>query len=231
MISRAIGASGFAACVLSIGGCTALPVSSDADVGDIAAKAERVAMTVGGANGFGGAGMTGYFDHVPNHMGFFNVEDLASADDVMTLSIQNETQAEATFHVRFLASHMGLMEQMRDVAVPAGTDIEVEIPCAEIVGIGPLEQPRQPGCELMDGQIIENTMAVPGFLGLDYECGGAYEFMVAQDVEDLDGDGDTEELIVVSDAMRSHMMNGGVTGHMHGFGFGMMGMHSVGRGF
>ena len=34
-----------------------------------------------------------------------------------------------------------------------------------------------------------------------------------------------EELIIVSDAMDFHMMNGGPMGHAHGSGPGMMGSH------
>ena len=68
-------------------------------------------------------------------------------------------------------------------------------------------------------------MAVPGFLGEDFTCGGIYGCVLEQDVNDLDGDGDTEELIILSDAMTFHMMNGGPTGHRHGTGPGMMGSH------
>ncbi len=44
-------------------------------------------------------------------------------------------------------------------------------------------------------------------------------------LSDLDGDGDTEELIIISDAMEFRMMNGGPTGHRHGPGPGMGGSH------
>jgi len=68
-------------------------------------------------------------------------------------------------------------------------------------------------------------MTVPAFLGLDYECEDTYRFTLTPDVDDLDGDGDTTELIVQSDALGLHMMNGGPFGHMHGGGMGMMGPH------
>ncbi len=39
----------------------------------------------------------------------------------------------------------------------------------------------------------------------------------------LDGDGNTEELNIASDALESHMVNGRPTAHMHGAGSDMMG--------
>ena len=81
------------------------------------------------------------------------------------------------------------------------------------------------GFDEADGQAVDNMMAVPGFLGQDFTCGGTYSCVLTQDVDDLDGDGDTEELVIVSDAMDFHMMNGGPMGHAHGGGPGMMGSH------
>ncbi len=40
---------------------------------------------------------------------------------------------------------------------------------------------------------------------------------------DLDGDGDTEELILISGVMEFHMTSGGPRGHMHGGDAGVMG--------
>jgi hypothetical protein len=75
---------------------------------------------------------------------------------------------------------------------------------------------------------VDNTFAVPGFLNLDYTCGGVYACTPtadADDLDDLDGDGDTTELILITDGMQLHMQNGGPTGHHHGMGTGMMGSH------
>lgn len=77
-------------------------------------------------------------------------------------------------------------------------------------------------------ETVGNTMAVPGFLGLDYVCGGVHQCFLTPDVDDLDGDGDTEELILLSDVMVLHVADGGAIGHMHGEGSGMMGRQLFG---
>jgi len=120
---------------------------------------------------------------------------------------------------------MGLDEQTEDADVPAGDETTIEIPCAEVIGMGSLETPDAAACHLADGQAVDNAMSVPAFLGLDYRCGQVYQFMLAPDADDLDGDGDTEELIMQSDAIRMHALDGGPTGHMHGGDSGMMGPH------
>jgi hypothetical protein len=115
---------------------------------------------------------------------------------------------------------MGVEDQMMDVEVPAGEEVTFEIPCSDIAGIGPV---NEPGCRLADGEAVDYMMAVPGFLGQDFTCDGVYEYVLTPDVDDLDGD--TEELIIISDAMEFHMTSGGPTGHMHGNGSGIMGSH------
>lgn len=206
-------------------GIDLLPNGGSTGVADLAAKATEVASHVGGADGFGGTLMDGYMDHMPNHMGFDGTLDLAGADSHMMVVLRNESDQDGTFHLSYIASHMGLAEQETDVVVGAGDDVTVEIPCSEIVGIGSLDTPGALGCYLGDGETIGNTMSVPGFLGQDFTCNGTYSCVLVQDVNDLDGDGDTQELIILSDAMNFHMMNGGPLGHMHGTGSGMMGSH------
>lgn len=213
-------------------GCTngVIPLGGgeSTDVSDLAAKALDAATEVGGENGFGGSLMDGYAAHMPGNMGFDGQGDLASDASGMMVLVRNESEQDGTFHVSYVASHMGLEDQMMDVEVPAGEEVTVEIPCSEIVGIGPLNEPGEPGWHFADGEAIDNMMAVPGFLGEDFTCGGVYECVLTPDVDDLDGDGDTEELIIVSDAMEFHMTDGGPTGHRHGDGTGMMGSHMGG---
>lgn len=203
----------------------AIPGLSDANVGEVAAKAERVAASVGGANGFGGMGMAGYRDHAPNQMGFNNGADLASSNGQMMIRLHNESDEDCQFRLSYFARHEGLGEQVMNVDVNSGGEMTVNIPCAEIVGMGPLETPGEVGCVLESGDTVPNTMAVPGFLGLDFECGGEYEHFLMPDVDDLDGDGDVEELIIQSQGMQFHLQNGGPGGHRHGGGMGMMGPH------
>ena len=109
-----------------------------------------------------------------------------------------------------------------DVTVPAGDESTVEIPCSVTVGMGPLTVPGGVGCTLASGEEIDNLMAVPVFLGMDFFCGTVRQFVLTADADDLDGDEDTEELILVSDEMLGHMQSGGPTGHTHRTG-GMMG--------
>ncbi len=194
-------------------------------VSDVVGKALDVAAQVGGTNGFGGSLMDGYLNHMPGQMGFHGADDLAPESTDMMVLLRNESDEDGTFHVSYVASHMGLEGQMRDVGVPAGEEVTVEIPCSEIVGIGPLDEPGGPGCHLADGESVDNMMAIPGFLGQDFTCDSVYECVLTPDVDDLDGDGDTEELIIISDAMEFHMTNDGPTGHLHGADGSMMDSH------
>jgi hypothetical protein len=112
-----------------------------------------------------------------------------------------------------------------DVDVEAGETVTVDIPCGEIVGMGRLDVPGSTACVTADGEEIDNMMSLPGFLGLDYDCGDVYEHFFMRDLDDLDGDGNTEEFIVTSEALNAHLTNGGPTGHHHGIGPGMMVHH------
>jgi|CXWL01.1.fsa_nt_gi hypothetical protein len=208
-------------------GC--IDVGSPDATGELAplvdAKAVAVAEQVGGVGGFGGMMMDGYFNHAGQQIRFEDVNDLADPNATMIVTIQNGSTQACTFHVSYLASQFGVDEQTEDADVPAGEETTIEIPCAELIGMGSLGTPGAAACHLADGQAVDNVMSVPAFLGLDYQCGQVYEFMLTPDVDDLDGDGDTEELIMRSDAMRMHALDGGPMGHTHGNGQGMMGFH------
>ncbi len=229
MVRSCAGLVGLTVVTALIAGCplgvVAPDGTADADVSDVASKAVEVAANVGGESGFGGAMMTGYTDHMPFQMGFSSDADLAEAAGGVTIRLNNQSDVNGTFHLSYFASHMGLDDLSQDVDVSAGDNVTVELPCAEIVGLGPLAEPGEPGCHLATGDAIANTMAVPGFLGQDFACGGVYECFLTPDVDDLDEDGDTEELILFSEAMEFHLMNGGPTGHTHGTDSGMMGPH------
>jgi mono/diheme cytochrome c family protein len=208
-------------------GCNAAPPMAgtpDDTTAAVQNKAETVARQVGGTGGYGGTLMNGYFDHAPAHMGFVDGTSLADDDGMMTVRLTNDTDFDCTFNLNYFASHMGLIEQSDSVDVPAGEQVDFDMPCAEIVGLGNLESPGATGCILDDGQPVPNTMAVPGFLGLDYACGGMHAIHLAPDTDDLDGNGDTEELVLTSDALDAHMRFGGPTGHSHRPG-GMFGGH------
>ena len=200
-------------------------INQAGDAGDapfVAAKAIAVADLIGGAGGFGGMAMTGYSDHAPLSMGFLDADDLADPDDTMSVLLTNESTQEATFHLTYFAGSIDFEEQTMDVTVPAGDETTVEIPCSEIVGMGPLTVPGGVGCTLASGEEIDNLMAVPVFLGMDFFCGTVRQFVLTADADDLDGDEDTGELILLSDGMLGHMQSGGPTGHTHRMG-GMMG--------
>ncbi|MBI5764251.1 MAG: hypothetical protein HZA51_12085 [Planctomycetes bacterium] len=174
----------------------------------IASKAEAVARQMGGPGGFGGEMMDGFAGHMPQHMGFHNETNLVEPGGTMMVGMSNESGQDCVFHLTYVTSQMGANEQTLDVTVPAGGDVTVQMPCSEIMGMGSLEMPGQPGCHLADGQPVDNTMAVPGFMGMDYSCGDEQIFRLMADAIDLDGDGDHQELIIISQAMEQHMQSG-----------------------
>ncbi len=196
-----------------------------ATIAAVASKAASIASMVGGVDGFGSNAMTGYTSHMPGAMGFYSQANMASETGELMVRLENQWHTDATFHLSYLASHMGLEYILQDVNVAAGESITMTLPCAEIVGLGPLVNPGEPGCHLNDGEAVANTMAVPGLLGQDFSCGDVYTCILTQDIDDLDDDGDLEELILLSDAMTSHLANGGPQGHAHGTEYGMMGSH------
>jgi hypothetical protein len=188
-------------------------------------KATDVAGQIGTTEGFGGNLMTGYMAHVGSGMGFVTIDDLADPDGVVTIRLVNQTAQNATFHLAYFAGRLGLDDQLSDIAVPADSETTREIPCSEIVGLGDLYMPGAMGCHLEDGDEVGNTFAVPMFFGLDFACGDTISFTLTADADDLDQDGDIDELILLSDGFLMHLEDGGPTGHHHGGGGGMMGMH------
>ncbi len=175
---------------------------------DIASKAQAVARQMGGPGSFGGEMMDGYAGHMPQHMGFHNETNLMEPGGSMMVGMSNDSNQDCVFHLSYVTSQMGTTEQTMDVTVPAGGEVTVQMPCSEILGMGPLEMPGQPGCHLADGQPVSNTMAVPAFMGMDYSCGGEQMFRLMADANDLDSDGDRQELIIMSQAMEQHMQSG-----------------------
>lgn len=224
--------------VVPVCGCTGSsglfdPGEELADV--VSSKAVDVAEHIGGNDGFGGAMMSGYINHVGPHMGFVTIGDLADADGVVVVRLENLSDQAATFHLSYFTAHVSSDDQLEDLVVPAGGEVQAEIPCAEIVGLGNLEMPGTIGCHLSDGQEIGNTFAVPMFHGLDYTCGETITFTLTPDADDLDGDGDADELTLLSEGFLTHLADGGPFGHTHmggmmhgGFG-GMVGFDMMRR--
>jgi hypothetical protein len=209
-------------------GCTniaGLPGTDAALAALASSKATAVAGQIGTTEGFGGDLMAGYLAHVGPGMGFVTIDDLADPDGVVTIQLENQTAQNATFHLAYFAGHLSLEDQLSDITVPAGSETTLEIPCSEIVGLGDLDMPGAMGCHLEDGDEVGNTFAVPMFYGLDFACGDTIDFTLAADADDLDQDGDIDELVLLSDGFVMHLQDGGPMGHQHGGGGGMMGMH------
>jgi len=184
----------------------------------VAARALTIGELIGTGDGFGGLQMGGYLSHMEDHMGFHSPENLADPNSDVMVEFHNESDEMCTFDVVYSASYMGLIDQHMEVEVEAGETVVVELPCAEIVGLGSLTDVGMPAVHFTDGQTLDNEWCVPGFLGSDYLCEGTYRCDLTQDVDDLDGDGDTEEFIVTTDALQFHLGPGGMGGHGHGQG-------------
>lgn len=194
-----------------------IPTSGGSDLAAIvAAKATEVASRIGGATGFGGTRMDGYMQQTMPHMGFNSQADLAAPGSMMTVTLHNQVSQDCTFHLTYFSSQDPSADQTKDVAVPAGGDTTVQIPCSEIIGAGPLDTPGGLGCVLADGQQVSNIMTVPGFMGMDYVCGATYHMYLTPDTDDVNGDGDTNALVLMSEAMQTHMQSGGMMGNMGG---------------
>jgi len=151
-------------------------------------------------------------------MGFRNMGDLADENDQMHVRFHNESDAECIFHLAYIASHMGLDEQTMNVTVGPGETLDVDIPCAEILGLGSVAEGGETACELGDGEMFSNEYCVPGFMHADYACDGTFECFLAPDEDDVDGDGDTEELIATTQPLHEHLGQGGMMGRGHGHG-------------
>lgn len=187
--------------------------------GEVASKAQQVVDEIGGATGFGGMLFEGYGDHLLWPMGFRDEGDLAGADELMIVRFQNDTDEPCRFDLVYISSSDGVDEQvlMVDVA-PRQTEL-VELPCAEIVGLGSLTDSGETAAVLGDAVALPNTWCVPGLLHADYACGDQYRFVVGPDVDDLDGDGNTTEPVVLTEALELHMGVGGMMGHGSMMGF------------
>lgn len=189
---------------LALIGCTATqqPTGQSADV---ATKAQRIADEIGGQDGFGGSWMNGYGGHMAAHMGFHNAAYLADPDVDLNVQLINESDWPCTFHLAYIRSAESLDEQYEDVTVPPGQSLDFPMPCVEILGIGSVDEVGVVAADLGDGEVYDNWMCVPGFLNSDFLCNGTYTFTLSPDSDDLDSNGDTEELIVTTDGLWSHM--------------------------
>ncbi len=185
--------------------------------GEIASKASTIANLIGGTDGYGGMAMNDYRSGMEDHMGFHSTSNLAGTGDHMTMMLHNNSSQTCTFHIQYLSSPLGSGEQAMDVTVPAGTTQTINMPCSEIVGLGDLTNVGDSAVSMMDGTMIDNRMCVPGFMGTDYHCGDTFNCYVGHDTNDLNGNGDTHEMMAFTQAMQMHMNEGG-----HGMG-SMMG--------
>ncbi len=216
---RSLGAA--AAAILGVVGCNVLapPVDEGPPTGVAARVADEAldaAQQIGGLNGFGGIMMAGYLSsHSAPYMGFLGDDDLAEPDRVVMVELANGSDLPCVFHLAFLSSPQSTDVQTQDVPVNAGETAIIEMPCSEIIGLGSLTEVGADAATLEGGATVANDIAVPGFLGWDYGCGGRYACQVQPDTDDLDGDGDTEELIVSTDAFRLHTGQTGMGGHGH----------------
>lgn len=179
----------------------------------VADKAEAIARRVGDPNGFAPGVVEDFFSHMGPHMGFRSMADLADPNAPLRIELVNDANQPCVFHLSWIASHEGLDEQTLDVVVGPGDSEQVELPCAEIVGLGTLDEPGAPAAHLDDGTPLENRYCVPGFLHDAFECGGMMQAVLAPDADDLDNDGDTDELIVTTGVLWAHMRG---RGPMHG---------------
>jgi len=216
-----------------VSGPSAITGADSKTVSAVAEKAAEVASQIGGPTGFGGMDMSGYMQAAPSQMGFNSPDDLASPGGMMTVRLHNQAGQACTFHLAYFSTQADPNDQTQDVTVPPGQVGTVQIPCAEMMGLGSLDNPLAVGCTLADGQIVANMMAVPGFLNMDYNCGSTYDMYLTPDAGDLTGDGNTNELITMSNAMQTHMqsMSGAMGGGMMGSntsGGGMMGGNMMG---
>jgi hypothetical protein len=170
--------------------------------------------------------MMGFAGHMSDHMGFHSDAYLGDPDGDLLVQLTNGSGFPCTFHLAYVQSTVGLDEQSDDVVVQPGETIQVQMPCAEIMGVGSLTNVGAVAVNLPDGNTFDNRYCVPGFLNSDYTCGGTFGCVLAPDTNDVDQDGDTEELIVLTSGMQSHMGSGGMGQHMWDYddtSHGMMG--------
>lgn len=206
--------------LLAVGGCPRVDTSQDKTVQSVVDATSTVADQIGTTNGYGGTWMSGYLGYMPMHMGFLSEANLAEPGATMTVKVHNQTDQQATIYLMYLSSPQSLNMQVKDVTVDANAEQDVELPCSEMVGAGTLDQPGSIGCVWANGQSFGNNMAVPGFLGIDYQCGGTFEFFLQTDTQDLNHNGSTTDVILTSSSLHDYIDYG--PGWMMGGG-GMMG--------
>ena len=209
---------------IGVGGChmglTLANSSGDqSDPTGLAAKVADTAVVVvdqiGGLNGFGGMLMDGYRSHMDTDMGFGGMANMADPNGHVMVRFHNESDQDGTFYAVYLASHIGMDNRTMEVNVPAGDVVTVEMPSMEIIGLGSLTVVGEVAVHMADGRDILNTMAVPGLLGSDYQNGQIYHCFLTPDAEDLDADGNSEELTVITQALQLHMRLDGMAEHTH----------------
>ena len=197
-------------------GCPSAALSTPTGVaGEVVQKAEEIASQIGGQAGFGGPLMNGYRQHMGGNMGFDGMSDLADPDETMMVRLHNDSDEDCTFHLVYSASHMDLSNQTMDVTVGAGQVETVELPCAEMIGLGSMTNVGEAACEFPDGSMFDNRMCVPGFMNSDYDCAGGYDCFFGPDTDDVDADGDTGEMMATTEALHGHMGQMGMMGPAH----------------
>ncbi|MCH7872856.1 MAG: hypothetical protein IID33_14265, partial [Planctomycetes bacterium] len=128
---------------------------------EVAAKALATSERIGGADGFGGAHLDDYSDHIDRHMGFHGAEYLADPDGRVVMRFENASEEEAVFQVVYLASHLGMDERIMEVSVAAASSATVDLPCAEIVGLGSLTDVGDIAARLAGGAELDNQWREP----------------------------------------------------------------------
>jgi hypothetical protein len=201
---------------LALAGCGAAQPEPTGLAAEVAGKARQVADQIGGPDGFGGPWMNAYSQHMADHMGFHGMAYLADPEGDLNVEFINDSEWPCTFHLAYVRGEEGLEEQYEEITVPPGGTVDFQMPCAEIVGIGSVDEVGAVAADVGDDSQFDNWMCVPGFLNSDYLCGGTYACALGPDVDDLDNDGDTQELIVTTEGMWSHMGDGGMRSHMNG---------------
>lgn len=198
---------------------TAPAGSSDETLSAIVAKAEDIAQLIG-PNGYGGPEFSGYREHMGQMMGFLNTDALADPSGTVGVQFWNQSGAPCTFHLAHIASYDELQERVQDITVQPGQVVTFDMPCAEVVGLGSLTQVGTPAGTLGPGAQLSNQFCVPGFLNSDYLCGGTFACFLGPDTDDLDGDGDTQELVITTQPFQQHVGPAGMRGHRHMMGEG-----------
>ncbi len=192
-----------------------LPADPTGLAAAVAGEAAAIAQRVGDPDGFAPGLLDDFLGHMGAHMGFGGLDDLADPNAPLRIELVNDADEPCVFHLGWIASHEGLDEQTLDVIVSPRDSEQVELPCAEIVGLGTLDEPGSAAAHLDDGTPLDNRFCVPGFLHDAFECAGTMRVTLGPDTDDLDRDGDTDELVVTTEVLWEHMSG---IGPVHGPG-------------